>query len=312
MCSRPGCYKCKYRDLHACSPLDVQFLELVKSSQHTSTGNTSENVGTGSFHHGHEPFSLHNLDSTVNGALVLDSTTRGHHHTSSDGVNGIGHEASGDSYSPAKKEGGKDISVLANQDRLEGVKQAEVHATVDEDSNSRDDKASVEPHDTIGLQGLDINIDETIELSFTTLALGIVGQSGPAVVKGVDEEKRHGSCSSSRGNVRCELPLLRGILRGGEDGLDAVLEGEVERLGGEVSDDIGQVATPQGVDSFRCENPLETVDDSIVRPVQTSLLDHLILVLDEQLDALNWSSSSLGDSSSHTSQHEVLHKAKLL
>merc|ERR1719309_1431156 len=175
MCSRPGCYKCKYRDLHACSPLDVQFLELVKSSQHTGTGNTSENVSTSSFHHGHEPFILHYLDSTVYGAFVLNSATRCHHHASSDGVNGIGHKSSSNSNTPAKKEGQANISTVTKEDGLESVKHAKVHATVDEDTNSRDGETSVQALDTIRFECLSIDINETIELALTTLTLGIIG-----------------------------------------------------------------------------------------------------------------------------------------
>merc|ERR1712183_1091567 len=171
----PGCYRCRYRDLQTCSPLDVQFLELIKSSQHTSTSNTSKNVGTGSFHHGHEPFVLQNLDTTVNGAFVLNSTTRGHHHSSSDGVNGIGHKSSSNSNTPAKKEGQANICTVTKEDGLESVKHAKVHATVDEDTNSRDGETSVQALDTIRFECLHIDINETVELALTTLTLGIIG-----------------------------------------------------------------------------------------------------------------------------------------
>merc|ERR1719309_1761336 len=211
MCSRPGCYKCKYRDLHACSPLDVQFLELVKSSQHTSTGNTSENVGTGSFHHGHEPFSLHNLDSTVNGALVLNSTTRGHHHASSDGVNGIGHKPSSNGNTPAKKEGQTNISTVTKEDGLESVKHAKVHATVDEDTNSGNGKTSVQSLDTIRFEGLHIDINETIKLALTTFTLGIIGKPGSGIVKRVHKQKRHSTSSTTASNVGGKFPAIAGI-----------------------------------------------------------------------------------------------------
>merc|ERR1712183_556493 len=172
----PGCYKCKYRDLQACSPLDVQFLGIIKSSQHTSTSNTSENVGTGSFHHGHEPFILHNLYSTVNGAFVLNSTSNGN--------------------TPAKKEGQANISTVTKEDGLESVKHAKVHATVDEDTNGRDGETSVEALDTIRFEGLHIDINETVELALTSLALGIVSQPGSGIVKRVHKQKRHGTSST--------------------------------------------------------------------------------------------------------------------
>ena len=43
-----------------------------------------------------------------------------------------------------------------------------------------------------------------------------------------------------------------------------------------------------------------------------NLLDHLILVLDEQLDSLNGGSGSLGDTSSHAGEHEGLKEPKFL
>merc|ERR1712183_824715 len=193
----PGCYKCKYRDLLACSPLNVQFLELVKSSQHTSTSNTSENVGTGSFHHGHEPFILHNLDTTVDGAFVLNSTTRGHHHASSDGVNRIGHKSSSNGNTPAKKEGQANISTVTKEYGLESVKHAKVHATVDEDTNSGDGETSVQALDTIRFEALHIDINETIKLALTALTLGIIGKPGSCIVKRVYKQKGHSTSSTA-------------------------------------------------------------------------------------------------------------------
>merc|ERR1712183_772427 len=308
----PGCYKCKYRDLLACSPLDVQFLELVKSSQHTSTSSTSENVGTGSFHHGHEPFILHNLDTTVDGAFVLNSTTRGHHHASSDGVNRIGHKSSSNGNTPAKKEGQANISTVTKEDGLESVKESEVHATVDEDTDSGDGEASVQALDTIGFQSLDVDIDQSIELALTTLALGIVSQPGPGKVKGVHEQKGHGSSGTTGGNVGGELGGVGGILGGGEQGLDGVLEGKVKSLGGEVTQHVSEVSSPERNNAFCGQHSLGAVKDSGVRLIQTTLLDHLILVLDEKLDSFDGGGHGLGDTGGHTSQHEVLKEPKLL
>merc|ERR1719508_180431 len=197
---------CKYKwYLQACSPCNVHGLELVKSSEHTSTGNTSKNVGTSTLHHGHETFILHNLHSAIHGALVLDTTAAGgHHHAPPDGVNGVGHESSSDCYSPSEEEGKANICVVSEKHGLQGVEHAEVHASVDEDTNSRDGEASVQALDTIRLEGLDMDINKTIELALTSLTLGIVGDS--------------------------------------KDCLDGILEGEVKSLGGEVSEHIGQVS----------------------------------------------------------------------
>merc|ERR1719385_45962 len=151
-----------------CSPGNVHGLEFVESSEHTGSCDTSEDVSTSTLHHGHEAFILHDLHGTVNGALVLSTTTRGHHHTSSDGVNGVGHEASSDSHKPTKEERETNASTISNEE---------------------------------GFEGVDIDINETIELALATFALGIVSQPGSGVVKRVDKEKRQGSGESTASNV---------------------------------------------------------------------------------------------------------------
>jgi len=100
---------------------NVDLLELVKTRQDTSTSNTSQDVCTSSLHHGHETFVLQDLCSAVEGALVLDSLARGHHHTTTDGVNRIGEETRSDSDSVAKSKGKDKAGVWAKKDGLQGV-----------------------------------------------------------------------------------------------------------------------------------------------------------------------------------------------
>merc|ERR1719225_394435 len=195
---------------------------------------------------------------------------------------------------------------------LEGIEHTEVHATVDEDTDSRDGEASVDALDTVRLQGLDVDIDQTVELTLSTLALVVVGQPGPGKVKGVHEEQGQGSSSTTGGDVGGKLDGGRSVLGGGEEGLDGVLEGKVKSLGGEVPQHVGKVSSPEGGNTLSCHHPLGAVKNTGVGLVQTTLLDHLILVLDEQLDSLDGGSHSLGDTSSNTGQHEVLEEPKLL
>merc|ERR1712024_232479 len=136
--------------LQAGSPRDVHGLELVETSEDTSASNTTEDVGTSTLHHAHEALVLHDLHGAVDGTLVLDSTTRGHHHPPPDCVNGVGHQASSNSHCPAQNEGSSHGRVLSSdQNWLQGVKESEVHATVDEDTDSGDGEASVQALDTI-------------------------------------------------------------------------------------------------------------------------------------------------------------------
>jgi len=60
--------KGKYKRYLSCSsPFNVHRLELVESSEHTGTSNTSEDVGSSTLHQGHETFILANLHEAVNG-----------------------------------------------------------------------------------------------------------------------------------------------------------------------------------------------------------------------------------------------------
>jgi len=116
------------------TPCDVDFLEFVESRQYTSTGHTTENVGTCSLHKAHESLCLNDCNSTVNGALVLNGLPGGHHHTSSDCVNGVGHKTSTDCYNVSQCKGGHETSSFSQHDGLECVVEAEVATSVHDDS----------------------------------------------------------------------------------------------------------------------------------------------------------------------------------
>ena len=91
-------------------------------------------------------------------------------------TNGVGHKSSSDGNSPSKKEGKSDIRGVSKKNWLQGVEETEVHATVDEDTDSRDGESSVQSLDTVRLQGLGVNVNETVELTLSSLALGVIGQ----------------------------------------------------------------------------------------------------------------------------------------
>ena len=157
---------------------DVDLLELVETSQDTSASNTTEDVGTSALHHGHEAFVLEDLHTAVDGALVLDGGTGGHHHTTTDGVDGVGQEAGADGHTPTQEEGQEQGLVVSQEDGLEGIVHAEVHATVDEDTDAGDGETTVQALDTVGLEGLPVDIDEAVVLALSTLALGVIGEPG--------------------------------------------------------------------------------------------------------------------------------------
>jgi len=183
------------------APSDVKLLERVKTGEDAGTGDASQDVGASALHHRHEAFVLHDLNGAVDGSLVFDAGSGGHHHTTPDGVDGVGHEAGGDRHAVAQAEGEEQPGVGAEQNGLQGIVEAEVHSTVDENADARDDESSVEALDAVGLEGLGVYVDETLVLTLAAFALGVVSETGTGVVERVDEEEREGSRASAGEDV---------------------------------------------------------------------------------------------------------------
>merc|ERR1719291_30585 len=295
-----------------CSEGDVHLLELVEAGQHTRARHAAENVGSGSLHQGHEALVPENLLEAVQRALVLGGASGCHHHAPPHGVDGVGHQPSSDSHRPSEEEGQSHAGISPEKQRLESVVEAEVHATVDEDTDGGDDEASVEALDTVRLQGLDVHVHQAVELPLASLALSVISKPGSGVVQRVDKHQREGTSKSSACNVGAEFEGLGSVLGGLEQALDLILEGKVQSLSGEVPKDVGEISSPEGVDSLGLQHPHGAVHHAVVRFVQTSLLDHLILVLDEKLHSLDGDSGGLGHARGHAGQHEVLGEPQLL
>jgi len=62
------------------------LLELVVERQHTSTGNTTENVGASTLEEGFGTFLSNDLGTSVEHGLVVNRSTRSHHHTTTNGI----------------------------------------------------------------------------------------------------------------------------------------------------------------------------------------------------------------------------------
>ena len=304
------------RSLVAEAEGNVVGLDLVETSKDTSTGDTTEDVGTSTLEEGGKALVLEDLDGAVNGALVVDATTRGHHHTTADSINRVGSETGKDSDTVAEGEGGHEVllELLAEQ-RLERIVETKVEAAVHNDTNAGDDKTTVEAGNTVGGDGLLVDIDETVELAGTTLGgvLVVVGEAGTGVVERVDKEEGHGTSETTGDHVANKphgVAVL--VLLEVDEGLDLVLEGKVEGLCGEVPDDVGNVTTPEGTDTLSLHDALEAVADASVWAVEGAALEHLALVLQVELDALNGGGSRLGHGGSNTTNHKVLKEAELL
>jgi len=283
-------------------------LELIVTRQDTSTSDGTEDVGTSTLEEGLVTLLVDDLLEGIERGRVLDGLTRGHHHSSADGINGVGGETSQVGDTESENEGGEERSLeLSGQQGLDGIVKTEVQTTVNDNTESRERETAVKTGNTIGGDGLAVDINETVELTGTTvLALGIVGKTGTGVIQGVDEEEGAGTSGTTGGNVTGEpLGVTVTLLLEVEHGLEVILESEVQSLGGEVTDDVGGVTSPEGLDTLISNDTLEAVSDALVGVGETAGLEHLILVLEEKLDTLNGGSSGLGDGGGNTSHEEI-------
>ena len=69
---------------------------------------------------------------------------------------------------------------------------------------------------------------------------------------------------------------------------------------------MAKITSPERNDALISECAHGAVHDTGVWLIQTSLFDHLRLVLDQELDTLDGGSCGLGHCSSDTGEHEVL------
>jgi len=185
-----------------------ELLELVVHRQDTGTGNTTENVGTRTLEQGADTLLGNDLGSSIEHGLVVDGTAGSHHHTTTDGVQGVRSETSTGGDRPTKSERGEEVALKRTNknDGLDRVVKTEVKTTVDNDTNDGRDETTVKTGNTVGSEGLAVDIDQTVELAGTALGGGlvVVGKTGTGVVEGVDEEERSRTGGTTGGDVTTE------------------------------------------------------------------------------------------------------------
>lgn len=206
---------------------------------------------------------------------VLDGGSRGHHHSSADGIQRIRDDTSRHSDGITQNKGQDHGTILADQDRLEGVIETKIETSVHDDADGRDDETTVKTGDTIGGGSLLQAVEHSRELTLndgTILldGLGIVSQTSTNVIQRINEAQRQRTGGTTRGDVLGEGNSVRIGLLGVEDLLDGVLESEVQGLSGEITKAVSQVSSPQGLNTFIGHGALEAVTNAIVRSSQTS------------------------------------------
>lgn len=153
------------------------------------------------------------------------------------------------------------------------VKASEVSRSVDDDALHRHVEPEVKTLEAIGFEDLGKAVSESGELPLCWALADVGGQPRPSEIEWVDEAERSGPSSAARrqvpGKVAPELCLLIHATK--EDLLVLVFEGEVQGLGGEVTDHVGQVASPEGQEALLLRDSNNTVNNAFVLHVSGDL-----------------------------------------
>jgi hypothetical protein len=292
-------------------------LELVETRKDTSTSYATENVSSSTVEERLDTLLGDDLLGTVPRGLVLNSLTRGHHHTTTNSVEGVRGQTGSDGDQPTESERGQEavLQVTGEKDGLEGIVETEVAATVDDDTSARDPEPTVESDETIRSEGLGVDIYETLVLALTSLLGGlvVVSQTGTSVIERVDEAKGESTSQTSGGHVSDEpLGVTVLVTSKVEEGLELFLEGQVQGLSREITKNVSPVSSPKSNETLISDGSLEAVNNTSVGGSETTSLEHLSLILDEELHSLDGGSSGLRHTSGNTTEQEILVEAQLL
>mmetsp|Transcript_40916 Transcript_40916/g.128189 ORF Transcript_40916/g.128189 Transcript_40916/m.128189 type:complete len:335 (-) Transcript_40916:2-1006(-) len=293
--------------------LEEGLLDLAVEHEHQSGAHGTERVGASALEESAHALVGGDLLEAVSGAGVDPLLLRLvglHLEATADGVERVGSVASGDGGDLGTGEGGADahdgvIGVGERVHGVDGIEEAEVHTTVRDDAHHRHAEAVVKSGGAAGGDGLLEAVHEAGELLLA--GADIRGEAGTGVVERVHEAEGAGAGKATGGEVGEEEHaevLLRGVLR--EEALDGVLEREVEGLGREVADDVGQVAAPEGGQALLLVHADEAVADAgVARHLAGHDLRVGILGLDDELDALDRGRARLGDGTGRATGDEV-------
>jgi len=239
--------------------------------QHENQGSASatKNVGTSTLEESGEAFFSDDLAEAMTSAsvdLVFCLLFRLHLQTATDGVKWVGDESGHDdgklSACPLGSNADERDLLGVRVEATECVVQTELDATVRDDTSDGDAEAVVKGEDALGaLGGLHQTITQTIEGLLATADIRC--QTSTSVVQRVDDAKGAGASRATGSQVHSEeWPKVSFGAVLGELGLDTVLEREVEGLGREVSEAVGEVTTPEGADALLRSHAGKAVDDA--------------------------------------------------
>jgi len=295
-------------------------LGLTVQHKHQGGAGTAEHVGAGTLEEGSGSLVLHDLREAVDGAIVdaaLDRLIGLHLQAATDGIEGVCHETGHDdgelSAGPLGGNANEGHLLVEGVETLEGVVQAELDTAVGDDTGDGDAETVVQGKDALGtLGGLHEAVTETVERTLAGTDIG--GEASTGVVQGVNEAQGASTGQTARRQVAAEeLPELGLRVVLGEHSLDGVLEGKVARLGGEVTDAVGEVSAPEGTHALLGPDASEAVENAgVAGDFAGNNLGVSILGLDDKLHALDGSGDGFGDRTGDAAGGEVNKDIRLL
>jgi hypothetical protein len=288
-------------------------LDLAVKDKNQSGSDSAEGVGAGTLEHGTHALILHDLGEAIGGTLVqpLGLGLLGLHlKATTDGIERVRSIASNDGSALGDGELGKNadhVGVLTVRvHAVEGIEQTEVYSSVGDDTGDGHTETVVETQKAgRALGGLHEAITKAVEGLLGGADIG--GKTGTGIIERVDNAQRTGTSKTTGSHVDGEVHAEVGLgVVLGEQHLDGILEGEVESLGGEISDHVGEVTSPESLDALLGSHTGEAITDASVSLDLTGA-DHGVgvLGLDDEFHALDRGGGGLGDGAGDTTGGEV-------
>ena len=302
-------------DAHTFCSLE-ESLELVVEDKDEGTTGSSDDVREASLEEGSWSFIFKDLLEAVHGSVIHaigSGLSCVHHESSSDGIEWVGDDTSTDGDNLGETPLGEDIGFLevGEEEDLSSVESSEVGGSVGNNSNDGDTETIVDTTDSSLLDGLLEAVDESVELSLFS-GTNISGESGSCEIEWVDEAEGGSSSGTTGGHVTNEEHTWLSLwVVWAEIGLVEIFACEVNGLSWEITNNVGQVSSPERSKTLLSNDSLEAVSDTVISVLWGDILVG-ILDLEEELDSLNWGDDGLGHGGGNSTNHEILHEGLLL
>jgi len=245
-----------------------ELLDFIVEDENESTTGSSEDVGKASLEESSTTFISVDLLEAIHGSGVHSvgaGFTSGHHESSSDGIEWIRDDTSGDGdnlcESPLDEE--MRFSVVVEENNFTGIEHTEVRGSVSDNTNNGDTETVVELRNS-GLSSLGEAVNKSSEFSLGSLS-NIGSKSGSCEIEWVDEAEGSSTSGTTGSAVTDEEHTWLFLWVIWVEGLLVeIFACEVKSLGWEITDDVSKIASPEGTETLLSNDSLEAVTDTVV------------------------------------------------